>query len=174
MNLKSLILTCLTGAMAAAPLPAAVTVAPGADSRIAVIFVQPQNFTDVRRTYLGDTSVELLGEIQKFIRETGESSVPEGMKLQVRVTDIDLAGDFEPWRDSRLTDVRILRAIYPPRIKLEFQLTDRDGHVVRSGQRDLSDLAYQMRLTWPKDDYLRHEKDLLRDWYSTEFRGLKA
>ena len=174
MNLKSLLLTCLAGTVAAAPLSAAVSVAPGVESRIAVIFAQPQNFTDVKRSYMDDTSVELLGEIQKFIRETGERAVPEGMKLEIRVTDIDLAGDFEPWHGARLNDVRILRGIYPPRIKLEFQLTDRGGHVVRSGQRSLSDLAYQTRLTWPNSDYLRYEKDLVRDWYRTEFRDVKA
>ena len=174
MNLKSLLLTCLAGTVAAAPLSAAVSVAPGVESRIAVIFAQPQNFTDVKRSYMDDTSVELLGEIQKSIRETGERAVPEGMKLEIRVTDIDLAGDFEPWHGARLNDVRILRGIYPPRIKLEFQLTDRGGHVVRSGQRSLSDLAYRTRLTWPNSDYLRYEKDLVRDWYRTEFRDVKA
>ena len=63
----------------------------------------------------------------------------------------------------------MVRAIYPPRIKLEFSLTDARGNVVSSGRRELTDLAFDLRMAWPADDYLRYEKDLLRDWFSAEF-----
>ena len=41
--------------------------------------------------------------------------VPEGDKLTITFTDIDLAGDFEPWRGPQWDEVRIVKAIYPPR-----------------------------------------------------------
>jgi hypothetical protein len=103
----------------------------------------------------------------------GERYVPAGLQLEINVTDIDLAGDFEPWRGPQFGDVRITRDIYPPRLALEFRLTDADDQVVRAGKREIRDIAYQTRLVRPLDDYLRYEKDMLRDWFSSEFRNLQ-
>ena len=95
------------------------------------------------------------------------------MHLDIKVTDVDLAGEFEPWRGAEFDHVRIIRAIYMPHINLSFTLTDAKGSVVNSGARELTDQAFQWRTAWPPDDYLRYEKDLLRDWFRQEFRGLK-
>jgi hypothetical protein len=62
----------------------------------------------------------------------GERYVPVGMQLKMKVTDIDLAGGFEPWRGPQFGAIRITREIYPPRISLEFRLIDGSGNV---GQR---------------------------------------
>jgi len=116
----------------------------------------------------------LRDELQKFMREMGERYVPRGMQLEIKVTDIDLAGDFEPWRGPQFDQVRITRDIYPPRISLEFRLTDGSGGIVSAGKRELRDIAYQRRLVRPLDDYLRYEKDILRDWFRSEFSDLKT
>jgi hypothetical protein len=101
----------------------------------------------------------------------GERYVPAGMQLEIKVTDIDLAGDFEPWRGPQFGAVRIIREIYPPHISLEFRLTDDNGNVVSAGNRKISDSAYQARLVRSPDDYLRYEKAILRDWFHNEFSG---
>ena len=62
-----------------------------------------------------------------------------GLTLDVRMTNIDLAGEFEPWRGPQFDRVRIMREIYPPRVALEFRLTDAGGAVVKEGQRVLLD-----------------------------------
>jgi hypothetical protein len=108
------------------------------------------------------------------MREMGEIYVPAGMHLEIKVTDVDLAGDFEPWRSPQFDHVRILRGIYPPRISLEFRLTDGSGALVSAGKRVLYDIAYQQRVVRPSDDYLRYEKDILRDWFRNEFSVLKS
>ena len=108
------------------------------------------------------------------MREMGERYVPAGMRLEIKVTDIDLAGDFEPWRGPQFGHVRITRDIYPPRICLEFRLTDGSGGSVSAGKRALRDIAYQQRLVRPLDDYLRYEKGILRDWFRSEFSNLKS
>ena len=96
--------------------------------------------------------------------------MPEGHTLSVTFTDIDMAGDFEPWRGVRFDDVRIVKDIYPPRIVLSFRLTDADGNVVKQGKRDLRDIAFMMKITMGfRDDSVRHEKALLDDWLRSEF-----
>ena len=41
-------------------------------------------------------------------------------EYEIRVTEVDLAGDFEPWRGPQFQDVRIVKDLYPPRVNLEF------------------------------------------------------
>jgi hypothetical protein len=91
--------------------------------------------------------------------------------LKVTFTDIDLAGDYEPWRGPQLMDVRIVKSIYPPRLTFTFQLTDESGRVLSEGERKLVDLGFQMRITRSfNDDLLRYEKDMLTDWLRDELK----
>ena len=67
-------------------------------ARVAAVFEQPQHFTDMRYTKAEQTSVALLNELHKCMGAMGERRVPIGMQAEIKVTDVDLAGDFEPWR----------------------------------------------------------------------------
>ena len=174
MKTRILILGAILGATVVGRIQAAPPAPPKAESRVAVIFVDPENFTDVKRDSWSGNSPEMLDEIREFMIKTGERSIPAGLHLEIKVTDIDLAGDFEPWHGPQFDDIRIVRDLYPPRIKLQFTLTDGKGGVVSSGERRLIDLAFQMRTAWPMDDPLRYEKDMLRDWFRSEFRSVNA
>jgi hypothetical protein len=143
-------------------------------SRISVSFVEPEKFTDARRAELAPTSAGVLRELQKFLVETGARYLPEPMKLNIRVTDIDLAGDFEVFRGPQADQVRISKGLYPPRIVLEFELLGSGANIIKMGKRNLTDIDYQSRSVYPREDYLRYEKDILRDWLRAEFAVLKA
>ncbi len=143
-------------------------------SRLSVAFIEPKKFTDARRAELDPTSPGILGELQKFIIATGARYVPENMKLNIRVTNVDLAGDFELFRGPQADQVRIAKGLYPPHIVLEFEVVDSAAKIVKSGKRDLTDIDYQVRSVYPADDYLRYEKDILRDWLRAEFSDLKS
>ena len=145
-------------------------------SRVEVVFFEPEKFTDVRDAYMGsdkgrDSTLELLKD---YVTTRGVRGLLPGQKLAITFTDVDLAGDFEPWRGGQWGDVRIVKDIYPPRISLAFRLTDAAGAVVNEGKRDLRDMAFMMKLTMGfRDDALRHEKALLDDWLSAEFHRAK-
>ena len=62
-----------------------------------VTFVELEKFTDVRRTEWEHDSHSLLAALAKFMQETGERALPPEMQLSIKVTDVKLAGDFEPW-----------------------------------------------------------------------------
>jgi len=143
-------------------------------SRIAVVFVKPEKFTDARRADFKPNSDAILDAIAKFMQEMGEEILPPDMNLDIRVTDIDLAGNFEPWRGPQSDHVRITNQLSPPRIVLEFRVFGPRGQVIQSGKRELTDLDYQLRTYYPMDDYLRYEKDLLRHWFREEFGKLKG
>jgi hypothetical protein len=143
-------------------------------SRVSVTFIEPGKFTDARRAELDPTSKGILGELQKFIIATGERDVPDNMRLNIRVTNVDLAGNFELFRGPQADQVRINKGLYPPHIALEFEVVDSAGTAVKSGKRDLTDIDYQLRSVYPRDDYLRYEKDILRDWLRAEFGDLRS
>lgn len=140
-------------------------------ARAEVLFFEPEKFTDVRDSYMGDaTRTTYLEQIRDHVLEQAKYFVPEGHKLSVTFTDIDMAGDFEPWHGPRWDDIRVVKDIYPPRILLTFRLTDAAGNVVKEGKRDLRDLAFLMKITISfRDDPVRHEKALLDDWLRSEF-----
>jgi hypothetical protein len=156
-------------------LPAHVPNSAAADAtaRVAVDFVDPEKFTDMRYSQAERYSPAILLQLQRFIVETGADSLPEPLRLEIRITDIDLAGDFELFRGPVRDQVRAIKSIYPPRIALEFRAVDAAGQAVAEGKRDLTDINYQMRVVYPPDDYLRYEKDLLRDWLRAELASLK-
>src|SRR5690606_39529257 len=94
----------------------------------------------------------------------------KGQRLEVTSTDIERAGNFEPWQGMRTDHVRYMRDIYPPRISLDFTLTGVDGGVIAQGSRDLTDLSYLRGHPRARDnDPLRFEKQLLDDWLRREF-----
>lgn len=162
--------------VALAPLVAAragdVTKAGG---RVEVIFDHPEKFTDVKDSMFGSDEGRdaILAKIRDYIDERAAQDVPAGDKLTVTITDIDLAGAFEPWHNSRLDDVRIIRDVYPPKFDLSFKLTAADGKVVKEGTRHLVDVMFMQRLTPNPDDPLRYEKNLLDDWIRSDFSQLK-
>jgi hypothetical protein len=143
-------------------------------ARTSVAFIEPEKFTDARRAELEPTSKGIVGELQKFIITTGARYISENMTLNIRITDIDLAGDFELFRGPQADQVRIVKGLYPPHIVLEFEIMDSAATVVKSGKRDLTDINYQLRSVSPREDYLRYEKDILRDWLRAELGVLKA
>jgi hypothetical protein len=166
-ELSAIAFLLLSGCAASAPPDEA---AP----RVSVRFVEPEKFTDLRRAELAPTSAGVLRELERFLIEAGGSYLPEKMKQNIRVTDVDLAGDFELFAVRKADQVRMTKGLYPPRIMLEFEIIDGAGAVVRSGQSHLTDIDYQLRNVYPREDYLRYEKDILRDWLRAELGVLSA
>jgi hypothetical protein len=142
--------------------------------RVAVTFIEPAKFTDAHRAEFEPTSGGVLRELETFLIETGARYVPENLRLNIRITNVDLAGDFELFRGPQADQVRITKGLYPPHIALDFELADTAGNIVKSGKRNLTDIDYQLRSVYPSEDYLRYEKDILRDWLRAGFGSVKA
>ena len=145
-------------------------------SRIEVAYDHPENFTDLKDSEYGNDKVRVayMRELTERLQSRASHYLADGQKLSVTITDIDMAGEFEPWRGPRFTDVRIVKDIYPPRISLSFKLTDANGVVIKEDKRELSNISFQMTPTLGfRDDPLRYEKELLDDWMRQEFRETK-
>jgi hypothetical protein len=167
MKKAAILILALAGALRASD-PGAGRPPPG---RITVEFLEPAGFTDLReRAWLENDPSLYLPRFREHLEAKAKRFVPAGATLAITFTDIDLAGDFEPWRGPRWDDVRVVRDLYPPRLALDFRVSDADGKVVTQGRRELRDLVFlfKLPLAFP-DDPLRHEKALLDDWLEREF-----
>jgi hypothetical protein len=144
--------------------------------RVDVVFFEPEQFTDVREHNMDSDKARdyILHQLKSYLQDRARVYVPEGGKLTVTITDVDLAGEFEPWRGSAAMDVRIVKDIYPPRIKLSYRLTDANGGVIKQGERSLTNMDFlQNALALSTSDPLRHEKALLDDWLRSDFQRNK-
>jgi hypothetical protein len=142
---------------------------------ITVTFVAPEKFTDARDRYSDKESNRdfILGRLREYLEKRAPERIAPGQKLAVTITDVDLAGDFEPWRGFRFEDIRVLKDVYPPRMTLSFVLTDADGKVVKQGERKLMDTGYLLSHPGFSDDDLRYDKGMLDNWLRTEFTRAK-
>lgn len=130
----------------------------------------PATFTEIRYSH---NSIESrrgnwVEQLAQHVRKYATPRLPAGERLAVNITDVDLAGDYEPWRGVQFQDTRFLRDIYPPRITLTFTLTDANGAVIAQGERKLRDSAYLMQSSGFASDALRHEKRMLERWLARE------
>ncbi|AWI08414.1 DUF3016 domain-containing protein [Ereboglobus luteus] len=149
--------------------------AADANKTVNVVFNKPEKFTDVKTSSMDSEKdrESLLEQIKEYIQERAPRHMAEGQTLSITINDFDMAGDYEPWRGLHMQDVRIIKDIYPPRIDLEFKLTDSKGAVLSEGTRQLRDLNFMMMTPGiPSNDSLRHEKNLINNWLSTEFSAI--
>ena len=153
-------------------LPVVVRADPTPTPQVEVTYVTPENFTDFKDSFMGtDKGREYLAsELTKHIKKVARTYLAANTRLEVRFTDINLAGEFEPQRGPRFDDIRIMKDIYPPRMTLEFRLLAADGKVLAEGTRRLIDTNYQSNVMPTDNDPLRYDKALLTDWLRSEFR----
>lgn len=136
-----------------------------ADGRVTITFDHPEKFTDAKDSYAGATAPYILDELSAYLQKTIRRQLPEGEKVQITITDVDMAGDFEPAR-MNAANVRIMKAVYPPRISLSYVRTGADGKVISEGKDSLTNLNYQQASSIAShgSERLYYEKDMLGSW----------
>ena len=179
LTVTGLVLACLLAAGGADAKPRTVSdpQAPRAlpaEGPVQVQWTDPAQFTELRhsRNRWDAERGDWVEDLAEHLRKQASKQLPEGQKLDVTITDIKRAGDYEPWHGPNLDEVRIKRDIYPPRISLQFTLTDANGLVIDQGERKLSDTGYLLNSSLPNNtDPLRYEKRLLNDWVRRELQS---
>ncbi len=139
---------------------------------VEVDFVEADKFTDFTAspTRADAARESYMKELTRYLESRLDKEIAPGHHVHVVITDIDMAGEFEPWRRGGFEDVRIVKDLYPPRIDLSFRVVDEAGNVILEGDRKLRDLAFMYTGRPLDSDPLRHEKELLGNWVRKEFK----
>jgi len=141
-----------------------------------VDYAESERFTDFSDSANFETAVQkgYMKDLTSFLKDRLGNELAPGYTMQIVITDIDMAGEFEPWRQGGFDDVRIVKDLYPPRIDLSFRVLDAAGNVVREGDRKLRNMNFMYTRRPLDSDPLRHEKELLSNWIRREFKGMAA
>lgn len=139
-----------------------------AGTQVHVSYAHPEHFSESRRYRPQDrfNDVDYLGPLKTYLIGRATPMLAPGQQLDITVTDIQLAGGYEPWRRGAMDRVRIMSNLYPPRIDLHFRWIGSDGKVLREGSRKLTNLGYldSGAATLDDTDPLRYDKALLASW----------
>ena len=157
-----------TAALLAALLPALAA----AQSPVEVSFGDLAKFADLKASVLSSArDREALAEdLRRHIEREAPARLPQGARLKVHVSDVDMAGEYWPVGGGTAgRDMRIVKDVYPPRIDLDFELLRADGSVERSGRRELRDAGFLQYQGLMSHEALRYEKRMLDGWLRKEF-----
>jgi len=148
--------------------------------RVSVTWLEPQKFTDMdppqrgaRKRFRNRTLKQLHQFMDKLAKD-----LPEGHKLHMNVTDLDLAGIVWPalfmgWNNTG-NDIRLMRQVDFPRMEFSYQLQDSSGEIIQQGDEALRDMAFLNRTVIRRNRQLVHEKNMLRRWFKGEFKTMLA
>jgi hypothetical protein len=137
-----------------------------APATVTLTYVDPAAFPDAPRG--------ALVELKRWIEQRATEALPAGQRLAITVTSVDLAGEYEPLRRPPYSTVRIMRDLYPPRVELQFRLTDATGAVIAEGRRRLENVAFHDTATVRSTDPLRYDKALWNAWLRAEFSSSRS
>lgn len=116
-------------------------------------------------------------EFEDLAKMLSEKYLGEDETLKITFTDIDMAGDIQPWRNTNNADIRYIEAVYPPRLKFTYKLTDAEGAVIMEGEESISDLSFQMNtmaIIRGRYESFFYEIELLENWARNTLRDRDA
>lgn len=150
-------------------------VAAPALAEVVVTYKNPDRFTDASADQPSRVaSPRVLDAFQAQLGELGVRYLRPSQRLQIEISDIDLAGEFESTPLDQTRRLRVLRDVTWPSIKLRYVLSEA-GRVLAQGDEQLKELNYMRDLSnGSPGDPLRYEKNLLDRWFKARFESAPA
>lgn len=131
-------------------------------------WTEPETYSDVDDgNYFSENLYERFSEeITDHISDEADHYLPSDYQLNLNIRDVDLAGEHEFWLGATYADTRIMRDIYPPRLKFEYTLKNGEGETVKKGMAQVTDQMYLWNVgaTAYRTDRFYYEKELISDW----------
>lgn len=158
--MKRIVIAWIAGCLAVASLHAA---------ELRIEWTDPEEFRDADYYYNGGARSKeiVLNNLEKYFIRLAERHLTEGTVLEMTVTELDLAGDFEPWRSPDFNDVRIVKEIYPALIEFDFRWIAEDGTVIAEGSERLRDTLVPRSIAASfigRTENYPYVKAMVRDW----------
>ena len=96
-------------------------------SAVKMTWLNPEKFSDIRPATGSRKAYQerVMKAFDKILGELAEK-LPPGYSMEISVKDLDLAGDVNPMYRIDNTDIRVIKDIYFPRIKLDYVLFDQN------------------------------------------------
>lgn len=155
-------------------LGAAVWFAPaGQAAEVNLKWQQPEEYTDIRANTLARQQMyeqRVIDELGRHIQDAADKYLPPDQKLNMTVTDVDLAGDVDYFFTRFAQGVRVVSNLHFPRIEFTWELVNANGEVIRSGDENVRDMGFQYAGTRSiKRAEFDYEERMIDDWFRETF-----
>ena len=145
-------------------------------AEIKVSWQNPEKFTDIRPGS-GTKKAYQQRVITAFDKIWADFSakLPAGYKLEVVVTDLDLAGDVEPLYNGvgakrSINDIRVVKDIYFPKMALDYVLYDQNNtEIGRATSVKIKDMGFMNSASVGQNHReFAYEQHMLEKWFNKE------
>lgn len=130
-----------------------------------------RDFTDIRSPNSSKKrfAQHTFERLTKYLAKLA-TDLPEGQRLELSVTNLDLAGRVMPLSfaglGNNMSEQRVIKRIDIPRMRFSYQIVNASGQTVKAGEADLKDMNFMERHNpFFRSESLKYEKNMLRDWF---------
>ncbi|QSX36769.1 DUF3016 domain-containing protein [Shewanella sedimentimangrovi] len=136
---------------------------------VKITWQEPKKFRDIESSGELQSRFEqrLFETLTKELDKSAQKRFKPEQKLELTVTDLDMAGDMRPTFGATTTDLRIVKEVYPPRISFSYRLLDKD-QVIAAGDEKLINMNFMNDIRNYNDRPFMHEVRLLTQWVSKD------
>lgn len=134
---------------------------------VKVEWQEPKNYRDLK------TATEVKSRFQQRFFDTiteninkeAEKILKPNQKLEMQVSDVDLAGDLRPtFGATSANELRIVKDLYPPRMTFTYTITE-DDKVIMAGDEKLTDMNFMYGTNSTRNQKpFQYESEMLKDW----------
>ncbi len=139
-------------------------------AKVELRFIDPLTYTDgtLRDFNSGKSREETYNALHKVFERLAERHLDDDQTLVIVLTELDLAGEFEPWR-TNLRDVRFMRNVTWPSMEFTYAVYEH-GDTVMSGTANLRDMNYlRGSRRYSGGKRMDYERRMLSEWFSETF-----
>jgi len=139
-----------------------------ADGAVELTWKDPDSYRDIRPA---DEAAKrfrerLFRNIEQHLQHLAEK-LPEGSRLEITFTNLDLAGEVQTGRHG---SVRIIRDTQPARLEFSYRCLDSHGNITQEGSEQLwGTTTSSARLDTRRNEPFAVEKSLLTRWFNRTF-----
>jgi hypothetical protein len=142
------------------------------DSRnVKVSWQNPEKFSDIRPSNGSKKAYQkqVIESFDKILGDLGEK-LPDGYRLELTITDLDLAGDVNPLYRMGNNDVRVVKDIYFPKMQLNYVLLDPSNQVVdKANDVKIKDMGFMMASgSTIHSRQFSYETEMLEKWFKKD------
>lgn len=140
---------------------------------VKIEWTDPEKYRDIRG---GDENQNRFQErvikaLTEHFENAAAETLPAEQTLDLKITDVDLAGDVDYFFFRFSRSVRVMRDVHFPSIEFNYVLKDENGNILKSGEENIKDMGYlfsgKFHLNDPPFDY---EKRMIDDWFRKNFQ----
>ncbi len=141
------------------------------DGNLAIIWKDPSQYTDIESTTWLQSKFGpyLFSELTDELGRDVNKVLGENQKLDLMVTNVDLAGDVQPTFGATVNDIRVVSDLYPPKISFDYSLSQ-DGKVIMSGSEKIQNMSFLFGIQPITSQPFPYESELLTKWFKDKIQ----